>query len=301
MKPLLEDTEGLLPKHCIDADTNCAVWTTLGECDRNPGFMLETCRQSCNSCLPPPDAKEYNPDPPSRNQLPLNDGHAGLCLLRSRIEVLGGSGGGGEQHETSAAAVLTVTQAMEKPREGAVFVMRNGRNEGVWVSWPQQPEGAHEDSKDGSRTGGPFWGCLHALIQISGVPLGVPLRVLKQSTVQVVSDIGLVVPSGADVRAGMHLHLILPFEQFQWPGIRVGHRLRLSDWSSAPEQRRHPEVIMETLSLEPKLFRITGLIDESDADDIVESGIDSARSVCLDEWAGWAVTVWRVDDWVACS
>jgi len=31
-----------------DADANCRIWASSGECDNNPRFMLEKCAQSCN-------------------------------------------------------------------------------------------------------------------------------------------------------------------------------------------------------------------------------------------------------------
>lgn len=37
---------------CIDGDTRCAAWAAQGECTANPGFMLTSCRLSCNTCEP---------------------------------------------------------------------------------------------------------------------------------------------------------------------------------------------------------------------------------------------------------
>lgn len=37
--------------NCHDTDKRCHVWHQDGECDRNVGFMLSACRQSCNACL----------------------------------------------------------------------------------------------------------------------------------------------------------------------------------------------------------------------------------------------------------
>jgi len=35
---------------CYDDDSQCAGWAAAGECDANPGFMLEQCRKSCDKC-----------------------------------------------------------------------------------------------------------------------------------------------------------------------------------------------------------------------------------------------------------
>ena len=35
---------------CVDSNPKCAEWKGSGECDRNPKFMLETCRKSCGKC-----------------------------------------------------------------------------------------------------------------------------------------------------------------------------------------------------------------------------------------------------------
>lgn len=41
---------------CTDEDENCPRWAAIGECQRNPVFMIGspdyygTCRKSCNAC-----------------------------------------------------------------------------------------------------------------------------------------------------------------------------------------------------------------------------------------------------------
>jgi hypothetical protein len=37
-------------KPCADSDMGCTAWAASGECENNPGFMLPTCRKSCDSC-----------------------------------------------------------------------------------------------------------------------------------------------------------------------------------------------------------------------------------------------------------
>ncbi|XP_035673678.1 neurogenic locus notch homolog protein 1-like isoform X1 [Branchiostoma floridae] len=35
---------------CSDNNQNCVFWASIGECDANPNYMLETCPLSCNVC-----------------------------------------------------------------------------------------------------------------------------------------------------------------------------------------------------------------------------------------------------------
>ena len=35
---------------CIDGDDRCGEWAALGECTKNAGYMMTTCRKSCKAC-----------------------------------------------------------------------------------------------------------------------------------------------------------------------------------------------------------------------------------------------------------
>merc|ERR1712080_408842 len=35
---------------CVDDNTSCAGWAQIGECQKNPDYMLKSCRKSCNQC-----------------------------------------------------------------------------------------------------------------------------------------------------------------------------------------------------------------------------------------------------------
>ena len=37
-------------KLCEDANPNCESWAGSGECEANPGYMLQSCKRSCNVC-----------------------------------------------------------------------------------------------------------------------------------------------------------------------------------------------------------------------------------------------------------
>lgn len=36
---------------CTDSDDNCKYWASVGECEKNPNYMLYNCRKSCNTCF----------------------------------------------------------------------------------------------------------------------------------------------------------------------------------------------------------------------------------------------------------
>eukprot|EP00814_Leptocylindrus_danicus_P007095 CAMPEP_0116021144 /NCGR_PEP_ID=MMETSP0321-20121206/10212_1 /TAXON_ID=163516 /ORGANISM="Leptocylindrus danicus var. danicus, Strain B650" /LENGTH=455 /DNA_ID=CAMNT_0003491959 /DNA_START=156 /DNA_END=1520 /DNA_ORIENTATION=+ len=39
--------------NCKDEDENCSEWADGGECEKNPGYMLNSCRLSCEQCIGP--------------------------------------------------------------------------------------------------------------------------------------------------------------------------------------------------------------------------------------------------------
>jgi hypothetical protein len=36
---------------CEDVEPRCPEWQQQGECQKNPGYMLQNCRKSCQSCI----------------------------------------------------------------------------------------------------------------------------------------------------------------------------------------------------------------------------------------------------------
>lgn len=36
---------------CQDDNENCKDWSRSGECEKNPRYMLQQCRRSCNVCV----------------------------------------------------------------------------------------------------------------------------------------------------------------------------------------------------------------------------------------------------------
>ena len=44
-----------LLEHCEDEHKHCGFWAEIGECDKNPEYMLQSCRESCDECDMPLD------------------------------------------------------------------------------------------------------------------------------------------------------------------------------------------------------------------------------------------------------
>ena len=35
---------------CTDDEADCSKWAEVGECQKNPTFMLKSCKKSCDQC-----------------------------------------------------------------------------------------------------------------------------------------------------------------------------------------------------------------------------------------------------------
>ena len=35
---------------CVEKSTNCSWWASIGECEKNPNYMLHNCKKSCGTC-----------------------------------------------------------------------------------------------------------------------------------------------------------------------------------------------------------------------------------------------------------
>ncbi|XP_078365033.1 transmembrane prolyl 4-hydroxylase-like [Oculina patagonica] len=54
-----QNTTDKFASDCYDDDYRCMKWAKSGECKKNPGYMLEKCRQSCDVCK---DERSYDFD-----------------------------------------------------------------------------------------------------------------------------------------------------------------------------------------------------------------------------------------------
>lgn len=57
------------PGPCLDKHSHCAGWAQIGECQKNPAFMLSSCALSCGACelstTAPPTSTPPTTTPPS--------------------------------------------------------------------------------------------------------------------------------------------------------------------------------------------------------------------------------------------
>mmetsp|Transcript_28708 Transcript_28708/g.43798 ORF Transcript_28708/g.43798 Transcript_28708/m.43798 type:complete len:105 (+) Transcript_28708:199-513(+) len=50
-KPSVSQTPSLMPtKPCGNDHSSCEYWANKGECEINPGYMLESCKKTCGTC-----------------------------------------------------------------------------------------------------------------------------------------------------------------------------------------------------------------------------------------------------------
>jgi hypothetical protein len=54
---MIATAEVNLPDPCRDIDTRCEMWVRAGECQKNAGYMTQTCAKACGICTPKSKAK----------------------------------------------------------------------------------------------------------------------------------------------------------------------------------------------------------------------------------------------------
>ncbi|TMW56597.1 hypothetical protein Poli38472_006607 [Pythium oligandrum] len=146
--------------------------------------------------------------------------------------------------------LMHVEDAMDKTaeqlrQEQLVFLMLNGQNEGLYVKW---------QAKDA---------CLRELALFAGEKLGADVDVLANG-VKLFTQMGLPITSVEqfDQEAGRIAHVLLDFQIWVWPGIKVGHVFEVEGTT------------VKTLSMRPKVFGVEGFFNEEEAQEIMRQGID---------------------------
>jgi len=145
-----------------------------------------------------------------------------------------------------------------KKKEGTVFVMLNGRNSGILMSYPSGFTGSDVEK-----------GCMLTLAS----------RAVKRLSTDAVTatPFSLFTPLGYPIskhsqifdEAGRMVHVLLDQEQWVWPGVRVGH-----NYTFGP-------VTMTTLSLEPKLFYLHNILSAEEVKEVFKSGTNFEESTEL--------------------
>lgn len=145
---------------------------------------------------------------------------------------------------TSVASVME--QAAQVLREqNQVFLMLNGQNDGLHVRWE------------------PKQGCLQELALLAAQALGADVDELSNG-VKLFTQMGLPIttPEQLDAEAGRIAHVLLDFQIWVWPGVKIGYEFEVEG------------VKVKTLSMVPKVFSVEGFFTQEEADSIIEQGLD---------------------------
>jgi len=74
---------------CVDSNNNCGVWAAAGECQRNPSYMLTSCRKSCHTCTETHDVTQQTAKP--AQTVPVHGGQCGVSAVASQTKIVGGT------------------------------------------------------------------------------------------------------------------------------------------------------------------------------------------------------------------
>mmetsp|Transcript_10292 Transcript_10292/g.14768 ORF Transcript_10292/g.14768 Transcript_10292/m.14768 type:complete len:155 (+) Transcript_10292:91-555(+) len=71
---ILADGTLLTTDECVDQNEACYSWAEMGECEKNPGYMLTNCKLSCKQCTQNEKAtkiveQELGDNPTERNMI----------------------------------------------------------------------------------------------------------------------------------------------------------------------------------------------------------------------------------------
>ena len=80
-------TSALSAADCVDSHDNCQYWSTIGECEQNPNYMLANCKHSCKICTAAYDDVDDNSTRcgGAIDQLPNALEASSLCTMFERI------------------------------------------------------------------------------------------------------------------------------------------------------------------------------------------------------------------------
>ena len=80
-------TSALSADDCVDSHDNCQYWSTIGECEQNPNYMLANCKHSCKICTAAYDDVDDNSTRcgGAIDQLPNALEASSLCTMFERI------------------------------------------------------------------------------------------------------------------------------------------------------------------------------------------------------------------------
>ncbi|TMW63793.1 hypothetical protein Poli38472_002734 [Pythium oligandrum] len=151
--------------------------------------------------------------------------------------------------------ILPVTDAMDVPKVGSdkVFFMLNGRNEGVYMSWNGRFE------------------CLAGAAEAAAKWLGADTDEIDNG-VRLYTPMGKAIRDAAELSGAKNMaHILLDFQLWQWPGIKLGYKYVLEDG-----------VELTTVGLTPKVFDVKYFFSESEAQAIMDHGMPALNRSKVD-------------------
>ncbi|ETW10442.1 hypothetical protein H310_00747 [Aphanomyces invadans] len=152
---------------------------------------------------------------------------------------------------SSTSGLIPVQDAVHVPPNTA-FVMLNGANEGMWVSWGDHDSTAKRDLSM----------CSQALASFGAKAFGNHGVDVDHATLYDQMGNALAGQPWDAVVTATRVHVLLDQEVWVWPGIHVGH-----EWSVDGAR-------MKTLSLSPKAIFVTNFLTADECNRVVESGKD---------------------------
>ncbi|TMW63794.1 hypothetical protein Poli38472_002735 [Pythium oligandrum] len=141
--------------------------------------------------------------------------------------------------------ILPVTDVLDRSEftSDKVFFMLNGRNEGVYMSWNGRFE------------------CLAGAAEAAAKWLGADTDEIDNG-VRLYTPMGKAIRDAAELSGAKNMaHILLDFQLWQWPGIKLGYKYVLEDG-----------VELTTVGLTPKVFDVKYFFSESEAKQIITRG-----------------------------
>ncbi|CEG45633.1 hypothetical protein PPTG_14571 [Plasmopara halstedii] len=143
--------------------------------------------------------------------------------------------------------VFPIAEPMEAETfmgNGQVFLMLNGANDGVYVSWNGKFE------------------CIGQPAELAAAFLGADRDVMANG-VRLYNQLGYPVRDGNELRKTRNIvHVLLDFELWQWPGIKKGYKYLLENG-----------VTLTMVGISPKVFDVEFFLTQEEADKVIEIGL----------------------------
>ncbi|KAH9194465.1 hypothetical protein AeNC1_003542, partial [Aphanomyces euteiches] len=145
------------------------------------------------------------------------------------------------------SSTLQSIQDAQPTRPNQIFLMGNGQNEGMWISWSDSPQTTSQLSS-----------CPTALATFGAKHLGAEGLDLENPTL--FDQMGKPLATWSEVSNAGHVHVLLRQEVWVWPGIHVGHEWVVDG------------IHMKTLSMSPKAILVSDFLSAEECNDLIAAG-----------------------------